>query len=166
MRALERVIELFNLALACVAGVGLVAMMIATVSDMVLRSFGHPLAGSYEIIGWLAAVCTALALGYTQRHQGHVAIDLFVVRLGDRTRAFIQGLVDLLATGLFAAVAWRVFKYAGTLRETGSLSETLQVVVYPWVYVVSVGCAGLALALLVDFRRSLLRALRGPADVS
>lgn len=166
MRTLERVVALFNLALAVVAGVGLVVMMIATVGDMVLRSFGHPLAGGYEVIGWLAAVCTALALGYTQHHQGHVSIDLLVVRLSERPRAFIQAFVDLLATGLFGVAAWRVFKYAGTLREAGSLSETLRVIVYPWVYVVALGCAGLALALLTDFRKSLHRALRGPGEVT
>ncbi len=161
MRSLGRVIALFNRALGCVAGAGLVAMMVATVADMVLRSLGRPLAGSYEVIGWLAAMCTALALGYTQHHRGHVSIDLFVVRLAARPRALIQGLMTLLGTGLFAVVAWRVFKYAGTLREVGSLSETLRVIVYPWVYVVALGCAGLALALLADFWESLLRAFRG-----
>lgn len=161
MRSLGRVIALFNRVLGCVAGAALVAMMVATVADMVLRSLGRPLAGSYEVIGWLAAVCTALALGYTQHHRGHVAIDLFVVRLAARPRAFIQGLMTLLGTGLFAVVAWRVFTYAGTLREVGSLSETLRVIVYPWVYVVALGCAGLALALLADFWESLLRAFRG-----
>jgi hypothetical protein len=40
------------------------------------------------------------------------------------------------------------------LHETGSLSETLRVIVYPWVYAVGLGCAGLTLALLVDFLRS------------
>lgn len=162
MRTLERVVALFNLVLACVAGVGLVVMMFTTVGDMVLRSLGHPLAGSYEVIGWLAAVCTALALGYTQEHQGHVSIDLLVTRLGKRSQALAQGVVDLLGTGLFTVAAWRVFRYAGTLQEAGSLSETLHVIVYPWVYVVALGCAGLALALLTDLLRSAVRVFRGP----
>jgi len=55
---------------------------------------------------------------------------------------------------LFAAVAWYVARYGRVLQETGSLSETLRTIVYPWVYVVAAGGAGLALALLIDFLRS------------
>jgi hypothetical protein len=51
-------------------------------------------------------------------------------------------------------VTWNVFGHAGVLRETGSLSETMKVIVYPWVYLVSLGCAGLTLALLMDFLKS------------
>jgi hypothetical protein len=43
-----------------------------------------------------------------------------------------------------------VFAYAGSLRAAGSLSETMKVIDYPWVYVVALGCAGLALAIFVD----------------
>ena len=64
---------------------------------------------------------------------------------------------------LFAIVAFYVVRYGRVLHETGSLSETLRIIVYPWVYVVGLGCAGLSLALLVDFLRSvtaLMAALR------
>jgi TRAP-type C4-dicarboxylate transport system permease small subunit len=114
-------------------------------------------AGSYEIIGWLSAAAMALALGYTQRHRGHVAIDLLTTRLPGRARAAVELLMSLLALLLFAAVAWYLARYGRVLHETGSLSETLKAVVYPWVYVVAAGAAGLALALLVDFLRSVAR---------
>ena len=69
----------------------------------------------------------------------------------------------LVSLALFAVVAFYVARYGRVLHETGSLSETLRIIVYPWVYVVGLGCAGLTLALLVDFLRSvaaLMAALR------
>ncbi|MCD6732809.1 MAG: TRAP transporter small permease [Burkholderiaceae bacterium] len=157
MRLLEKLSESVNGALAWAAGLALIAMMLFTVGDMALRALGRPVAGSYEIIGWLSAAAMALALGYTQVHRGHVAIDLLTTRLKDRTRAAIELVTSLLALLLFAAVAWQLARYGRVLQETGSLSETLKAIVYPWVYVVAAGAAGLALALLVEFVKSVAR---------
>lgn len=153
MQLLERLGALVNRALAWIAGFALVAMMLFAVYDMVVRALGRPVAGSYEVIGWLSASAVALALGYTQLHRGHVSITLLKNHLGERTQAAIDLLLSLLSLSLFVAVAWYVARYARTLQTTGSLSETLQAVVYPWVYVVAAGSAGLALALLTDFLR-------------
>lgn len=165
MPFLERLNASVNRVLAWIAGLALIAMMMFTVADMVLRGFGHPVAGSYEVIGWLSAASMALALGYTQLHRGHVAIDLVVERLPGRGRASVDVATSLMSLLLFTAVAWYVARYGVVLHETGSLSETLKAIVYPWVYVVAIGCAGLALALLVDFLRAVGRLVSGrPTD--
>lgn len=158
MKALAAFDAFVNRALAAIAGLALIAMMLFTVADMVLRAFGHPVAGSYEVIGWLSAAAMALALGYAQLHKGHVAIDLVVERLHPRTRAVVEAFTTLASLLLFAAVAWYVASYGVVLHRSGSLSETLKAIVYPWVYVVALGCGGLALALLADFFRALTRA--------
>lgn len=162
MRALAAFDAFVNRALAVVAGIALIAMMLFTVADMVLRALGRPVAGSYEVIGWLSAASMALALGYAQLHKGHVAIGLVVERMRPRARAVVDALVGLASLLLFAAVAWYVASYGVVLHESGSLSETLKAIVYPWVYVVAIGCAGLALALLTDFLRALGRIFDPP----
>lgn len=154
MQLLERLSAFVNRALAWIAGLALSAMMLFTVADMVLRALGRTVAGSYEVIGWLSAGAMALALGSVQQHRGHVAMNLLLVRLGGRMRAAVELLTSLLSFLLFVAVAWYVARYGRVLQETGSLSETLRAIVYPWVYLVAAGGAGLALALLVDFLRS------------
>ncbi len=158
MKGLDALNVFMNRALAAVAGIALIAMMLFIVVDMVLRGIGRPVAGSYEVIGWLSATAMALALGYAQLHKGHIAIDLVVEMLGSRTRAVIDALMALASLLLFVAVAWYVGRYGLVLHESGSLSETLKAIVYPWVYIVAIGCGGLALALLVDFLRALARA--------
>ncbi len=161
---LDRASRILNEGLAWAAAALLGAMMLFSVADMVMRGFGVTVAGSYEVIGWLSAAAMALALGTVQRHKGHVAMELVVVKLGWRSRAFTEALMALVSLALFAIVAFYVMRYGRVLHETGSLSETLRVIVYPWVYVVGLGCAGLTLALLVDFLRSiaaLLAAFRG-----
>jgi TRAP-type C4-dicarboxylate transport system permease small subunit len=164
MHLLDRASFFLNEGLAWAAAALLGAMMLFSVTDMVMRGFGVTVAGSYEVIGWLSAAAMALALGTVQRHKGHVAMELMVVKMGRRSRALTEALMALVSLALFAVVAFYVARYGRVLHETGSLSETLRVIVYPWVYVVALGCAGLTLALLVDFLRSiaaLLAALRG-----
>jgi TRAP-type C4-dicarboxylate transport system permease small subunit len=160
---LDRASAVLNEGLAWAAAAMLGAMMLFSVADMVMRGFGVTVAGSYEVIGWLSAVAMALALGTVQRHKGHVAMELVVVKMGRRARALTDASMALVSLALFAVVAFYVARYGRVLHETGSLSETLRIIVYPWVYVVGLGCAGLTLALLVDFLRSvaaLLAALR------
>ena len=161
---LERASFFLNEGLAWAAAALLGAMLLFSVTDMVMRGLGVTVAGSYEVIGGLSAAAMALALGTVQRHKGHVAMELVVVKMGSRSRAITEALMALVSLALFAVVAFYVARYGRVLHETGSLSETLRVIVYPWVYVVALGCAGLTLALLVDFLRSiaaLLAALRG-----
>ncbi|MGL1833889.1 TRAP transporter small permease [Rhodocyclaceae bacterium SMB388] len=154
MKWLEGFSTFVNKVLLWFAGLALLALLLLTVTDMVLRAWGVTLAGSYEVIGWLSACAMALALGAVQQHKGHVAVQLLENRFGPRLKAAVDLVTCLLALLLFVAVAWYVAKYGQVLQRTGSLSETLRVVVYPWVYVVAVGCTGLALSLLVDFVRA------------
>jgi TRAP-type C4-dicarboxylate transport system permease small subunit len=161
MHLFERINSILNKGLGILAGIALMAMMLVTVAEMVARFFGKPMPGTVEAIGWLAAATSAFALGYTQLYQGHVAIDILTNRFSPRLREIVQGLVYLVTTALFAMVTWQVFRYAGVLKQTGSLSETMKVIVYPWVYLVSLGSAGLTLALFADMLKSWARLIAG-----
>ncbi len=164
LRRLHRASVFLNRALAAVAGVALVAVTFFTVADVVMRFFGRPIAGSFEVIGWLSAVSLALALGYTQAHRGHVAMTLVTDLLRGRSAAFLDALNSLAALVLFGLVAWVLVRYGQTLQESGSLSETLKALVYPWVYVVAAGFVSLALTLLLDALIALARVARPQVD--
>lgn len=157
---LARLAQHVNRVLAAAAAVALIGLMLFVVIEVAARAFGWPLTGAVEIIGWLAAVAMALALAHVQLQRGHVAMTVLTDRLSGRPRALLDAAVAALALLLFAAVTFYLARYALTLRETGSLSETLKVIVFPWVFVVALGFAGLCLALLLDLLRCLIALLR------
>lgn len=105
----------------------------------------------------------SLALGYTQAHRGHVAMTLLTDALRGRSAALLETLNAIAALVLYVIVAWVLVGYGQTLQESGSLSETLKALVYPWVYVVAIGFMALALTLLVEALLALVR-LFGPAE--
>lgn len=156
-----RLLRLLHLGFAAVAGIALVAMLFVTVTDIVLRGFGAPLPGAYEIVGWLAAISVAAALGHTQAHRGHVAIDLLIARFPERARLAIEAITSLVAALLFAVATWQLFVYAYDLQLTGSMSQTLRAPVYPWVYLAAAGVAVLSLVLARDFVRDVAALRRG-----
>jgi len=155
MHYLDKINEMINKGMAVVAGAAIVCMMFVTVLDAFLRAFAKPLTGTFEMVSWLAALTAAFSLGYTQLHKQHVSIDLLVKMFGVRTRSAIEAGVHLVSLVLFGAVSYKMFIYAGTVRASGSLSETMKVVYYPWVYLVAIGCLGLVIALVLDFLHSL-----------
>lgn len=155
MHYFDKFNDIVNKGMAVVAGAALVCMMLITVLDALLRAFAEPLTGTFEMVSWLAALTAAFSLGYTQLYKQHVSIDLLVKKLGARACSAIEAFVHLMSIALFGAVAYKMFTYAGTVRASGSLSETMKVIYYPWVYLVAIGCLGLVIALLAGFMHSL-----------
>lgn len=129
-------------------GVALVSMMLLTIADIIARSFFTPIVGTVELLGLMGAVAASFALGYTQIHDGHLAIDILVERLMMRrtTRRFNSVLFSLF----FFAVGVYLLYTSWILCRTGELSETLQIIFYPFVIATAVGFFSLCAALVMD----------------
>lgn len=156
---LEWLCARLNQALAWVAGATLAALMLFVVCEVALRAAGWPVVGAVEVISWMSAVAVALALGHVQLQRGHVAMTLIVDRLPASGRLLLDAVNAVVALCLFALVSFYLVRYGVQLRVAGSLSETMKVAVYPWLFVVAVGFVGLVLALLLDVVRA-VHALR------
>jgi TRAP-type C4-dicarboxylate transport system permease small subunit len=152
---LEQANTKLNQLLAVIAGGALVMMMLVTVGNMIMRAVYVPFGATSEVVGWLAAITTGFALGYTQLNRAHVSIDLVVDRFPKRLQSFVQSVVMLLSVVFFSFVTWQVFLYGDRLRNLGVLSETLRLPHYFFVYAVALGIVCLTLALVVDLVKSL-----------
>ena len=155
MVVLEKISIVLNQVLLWIAGLFLVAMIAITGANIVLRQFGLPIRGTFELMGYFGAVVTALALGYTQVKRGHIAVDIVVLRFSEKTQRILLAVNHLVCMAFFIIVALQVYKYATTLWETGEVTETLQIVYYPFTYAVALGCLILAVTFLVDFLKIL-----------
>ena len=153
----ERLIYLMSNRLNWVAAGAIVAMMLLTSADVILRLFRHPIPGTYEIVGLLGAVVISFSLAYTSVEKGHIAVEFLVQRLPRNVQAFIEAINNFLGIFLFGVIAWQSILYAADLRQTGEVSMTVQMPTYPFVYGIALGCGLLCLVLIVDFFKSLKR---------
>ena len=164
MRFLSKINRVVNYCLAWAAGAALIAAMLITVAHMFMRAFFLPFEGTFEIVGWLTAVATALALGYTQLQKGHISIDLLFYKLIPRARLKVEIAALLISLALFAVLTGEMFHFAAHLKEVGSLSDTLRLSYYPFTFITAIGTAGLFLALLVELLRNVSTILGQPQD--
>jgi TRAP-type C4-dicarboxylate transport system permease small subunit len=147
---LERFSELLRRAMMIAAGVSLLALTLLATMNVALRIFQVPVGGTYEVISFLGAIVTAGALGYTQKRKDHIVVDI----LSDTFPAPVKRVLDRVSYALilvfFSIVSWQTFVYGNRLLVTGELSETLKIPYYPFVFLVSIGFAVLALTILLD----------------
>ena len=151
MAALEKISIFLNQVLLWIAGLCLIAMIAITCANIILRFFWLPIRGTFELMGYFGAIVTAFALGYAQLKRSHIAVDIVVLRFSKKTQRILNAVNHFICMLFFIIVTWQVAKYATTLYETGEVTETLQIIYYPFTYGVALGCLVLALSFLVDF---------------
>jgi TRAP-type C4-dicarboxylate transport system permease small subunit len=143
-RGLRALVSLLGL----IAGIGLMAMMLVTSADVVLRLFRQSLKGSYDLVCIAAALTVAAALPYTTAIKGHVAIEYFFHRMGRRGRVVVDTLMRLTVVVLFCLLAWQNVRYGNSLKSSGTVSMTVQLPIF-WVpYVLASSCVLIVLITL------------------
>ncbi|MCB1826235.1 MAG: TRAP transporter small permease subunit [Candidatus Competibacteraceae bacterium] len=105
----------------------LVLPLLAVVSyEVVMRyGFNAPTTWGFEATTFLYGVHFVLGLGYTHKHNGHVAIDVFEARLATRTRTLLRIVVNLIIfiptmglisiwSVIYASTAWMQWEVASS----------------------------------------------------
>ncbi len=132
------------------AGLSILAMMLLTCADVLLRLFKHPILGAYELVGLLGALTIAFAIPATTLNKGHVAVDFMVEKLPPPAQKICIIMANLLSLSLFALIAWQSFLYADMLRSTGEVTLSLQMPFYPIVYAISAASLLVCIVLLLE----------------
>lgn len=154
-KMLAKLIGWVNRWLVLSAGVFLVVMVVLTCANIGLRIVWLPVRGTFELMGFLGALVTALSLGYTQAQRGHIAVDVLINTFPPVVRRLLGLINSAVCAGFFALVAWQLAEKAAVLRQTGELTETLRVPYYPFTYGAAAGCGVLALVFLAELFKGL-----------
>lgn len=152
---LARAGKAFNI-FACAA---VIAMMLLSTADVALRIFGKPIPGTYELVGFLGTIVVSFALAFTSMEKGHIAVEILVERLPQRTQFAIETFTNFVSSLVFGLIAYQAFLYALDIKKSGEVSLTLQMPVYPFLFGMAVGFSLLCLLLIADFIKSLQRTL-------
>ncbi len=153
MKYLERFNTFFNRLLLVAAGASMLMLMALATANVVLRVFGRPYSGTYELVGFLGALLVALAMGDAQSRQMHIVVDIVSRKYSPALGRTIDVLAYLATLVFFAIVGWRLVVYAMVLRHTHEVSETLKIAFYPIVLCTAVGFAAMVLTLLAHLIR-------------
>jgi TRAP-type C4-dicarboxylate transport system permease small subunit len=141
-----------------ISALGLFAMMMVTVADVVGRyAFNRPIRGAYELVGFLLAVAGSWGIAYCQVKKGHIRVDFLLQRFPPKMRAILTSFAYFLGLGAFSLLTWRVIllvQYYLSLKK-GNATDTLGIPIFPFVIVLAIGTGAMALVLLFDLIHSL-----------
>lgn len=130
----KRALRAVVLILAGVSSLAILAMIVVTLVDVLLRKSPWPFIGAYDIVEIAGAIAVAAALPYTTALKGHVAIEFFYHKLGRRGRLFLDVFLRLLSMTLFSFAAWQFVMYGNSIRANNQVSQTLKLPIFwlPW----------------------------------
>lgn len=160
LRTISKVINQVSAGLNGVAAAAVVFIMLLACTDVVMRAFGRPIPGTYELVGYFGTVIVAFALARTSVERGHIAVELLVDRLPRRPRHVVEAFGALAGAVLFGLLGRQSLIYTVDLMESGDVSLTLGMPTWPFVSCIGAGSAVLALVLLVDALRDFKKGLQ------
>lgn len=132
--------------IACIV---LFAMMLLTVFDVCFRYFlDDPISGVTELTEILMACLSFLGLAWCAIKDQHLKVDLLISRLHPRTQGMIDTTMLLLGLCLVSLISWRIIAEAAALYHLKITSSLLNVPVYPFYIIASMGCAMLCLVMI------------------
>jgi TRAP-type C4-dicarboxylate transport system permease small subunit len=144
------IVERLSKLMQAVSGVALVCIMLLTVADVTLRLFGHPIVGTFEMVGLGGAIIIGFAIPITSFLRGHIFVDFLVQKFPSPIKAAFNVCTRLLAMGMFVLIGYNLILYAGELYKSGEVTLTRQLPFYPIAYGLAVCCFIQCLVLVVD----------------
>src|SRR6056300_1366489 len=106
MHIFEKLVQDLARKMYWVAGTAIVAMMLLTFADVVLRYFRRPIPGTYELVCFLGAVAVSFAMAHTSIEKGHVSVSFVVTLFPSRLQRLIESMTNCFGLFLFALIAW------------------------------------------------------------
>ena len=160
-RNLERWIHPVSKLMSRIASVILVLMMFLTVTDVFLRKvFSRSILGTVEVSEFLLLIVIFFTLADTEIFNGHVKVDLVMSRFGDRVQGMVDMVTQLVCFFLCGLITWSTLVYSEQMRASGEVSQDLWIPIYPFIYIVAVGCAMLALTVLINFLKAFMKVVK------
>ncbi|MDA8124854.1 MAG: TRAP transporter small permease [Deltaproteobacteria bacterium] len=146
LRAVEQIGKFLNI----VAGISLIFLMLLTIVDVILRGFGRPMVGTYELVAFSGAIAIGLAMPRTALLRGHIYVDFLIAKFSRTVRDLFNFATRGLVFILFALAGWNLLKFGWDLQKSGEVSLTLQMPFYPVAYGVGICCFVQCLVVICD----------------
>jgi TRAP-type C4-dicarboxylate transport system permease small subunit len=117
--------------LLLISGLTLAFMLLFTLTDVVMRAFGKPIVGDYEIISFLGAVVVGFAIPYTTLLKGHVIVDFLIEKLPKNVSDGMQIATRIMGIALFLWASWNFVDMSLDLIKSKEVTPVFRLPYYP-----------------------------------
>lgn len=138
------------------AGYCVVGIMLLVVSNIILRkAFKISIVGTYEIVGYLTALAISFALAYCAVKKAHIGVDYIIGKFPKPIQKITGIVISLASAAFWGLTALQVGRYAISLKQSGVVSSTAQIPMYPIVFLIAIGLLALGFVSAVEFFESI-----------
>jgi TRAP-type C4-dicarboxylate transport system permease small subunit len=148
--------------LLLIAGIVLAFMVIFTLADVVMRAFGRPIVGGFELISFSGAVVIGFALPHTTRMKSHILVDFALEKLSMKGKARMETITRIVSIGLFLWIGISFFLYGLNLVKTKDVTPMFKIPLYPISFGLAFACLIQCLVLVMQV--ATIRGRRGPDE--
>ena len=158
---LNEKIGVFSKLLSYAGALVLFALMLLTTMDVAGRYlFNTPLMGVFEITEFMMVCLVFCSLAYTQSKKAHVAVDILIGQMSKKKQRMIDILNYGISVIILALITWKSIERGFEIMASNESSGTLQIPVYPFLFVVGLGSA----ALCIEFFKDMINRIRGHGE--
>ncbi len=125
--------------MAGAGGVVLVSLMLITVFDVLLRSIGQPITGTYDVVALGGALVIGLSVPYVTIKKGHIVVDMLFQSLSKEGQKLFSICTRLISLGVCFMICWHLIRLGLDYYRTHEGSQTLQLSLYPVVFALAAG---------------------------
>jgi TRAP-type C4-dicarboxylate transport system permease small subunit len=131
MEKLKRLVSRLSQFMGVIAGTTLVFVMLLTVLDVILRYFGHPIIGVYDLVSLGGGIVIGFSMPLAAERKVHVFMEMALQANSRTGKRVLRLLTRLIVFGISFLVAWNLIRLGLGFRETGEVSLTIKIVYYP-----------------------------------
>ena len=151
-----------------IAGIAIITAMLLVVINIALRIIpgANPILGTYEYVGFLAAIIAGLAIAHCAFQNCHIAVGFIMDKVSPGIRAAADIFIHLISVIFLAFTSYEIAVYGRTVVQTGMVSPTTKTPVYPFIYLLALGVAILGVVLLTRTVKAAALLFSRPAAIS
>jgi TRAP-type C4-dicarboxylate transport system permease small subunit len=131
VKRFEAIVARSSASLAVIAGVTLMVVMLMTVLDVILRYFGRPITGIYDLVALGGAVIIGFSIPYAAQRKVHVFMEMAQMFQSKLVERILLVFARLLAMAISIIVGWNLILLGKGFMKTGEASLTIQIAYYP-----------------------------------
>jgi TRAP-type C4-dicarboxylate transport system permease small subunit len=126
--------------LLLIAGLTLAFMFLFTLFDVVMRAFGKPIVGDFEIVSFLGAIVFGFSIPYTSLLKGHVIVDFLIEKLSGKAGRATNVATRILGIALFLWMSSNFVIMSLDLIKSHEVTPVFRLPYYPITFGLAFSC--------------------------
>lgn len=147
---LERLIIRLGKVTDMIGAVFIAFIVLITVCDVILRYFGMPILGTFELVSLGGALAIGISSLFTYFKKSHIRVDIVAEKLPGKIKRFLWVITRMMALLILLLTGANLIAMGFHLVETHEVTQTLRFPYYPVVWAIGISFFLVCFAVFYD----------------